>query len=39
MTSSMEAMGLLVSEVCEAAGLPYYYGPNTLTYTGAVLLA
>ncbi|MDR2632231.1 MAG: DUF2284 domain-containing protein [Treponema sp.] len=36
--SSMEAMGLLVSEVCKDNKLPYYYGPNTLTYIGCVLL-
>ena len=35
---SMEACGLLVSEVCEQAGLPYYYGPRTLTYTSCILL-
>lgn len=34
---SMEAMGLVVSEVCKANGLPYYYGTNTLTYVGCVL--
>lgn len=35
---SMEAYGLLVSEVCRASGLPYYYGPHTLTYTACVLV-
>lgn len=35
---SMEAYGLLVSKVCEKSGLPYYYGPKTLTYTGCVLI-
>ena len=35
---SMEAYGLLVSKVCEKSGLPYYYGPKTLTYTSCVLL-
>ena len=39
MTVSMEAMGLVVSDVCTAAGLPYYYGPNTMTFVGCVLLA
>lgn len=34
---SMEAAGLVVSRVCKANGLPYYYGPGTLTYVGAVL--
>jgi predicted metal-binding protein len=38
MTISMEAMGMLVSEVCKDNHLPYYYGPNTLTYVGCVLL-
>lgn len=35
---SMEAYGLLVSKVCENSGLPYYYGPQTLTYTSCVLI-
>ena len=35
---SMEAYGLLVSKVCEKSGLPYYYGPRTLTYTSCVLI-
>lgn len=30
--SSMEAFGLVVSDVCTACGMPYYYGKNTLTY-------
>ncbi|MBE5056447.1 DUF2284 domain-containing protein [Pseudoflavonifractor sp. DSM 107456] len=34
---SMEAFGLLVSSACERAGVPYYYGPNTITYTSCVL--
>lgn len=34
---SMEACGLLVSEVCALAGLPYYYGPRTITYTSCIL--
>ncbi|MDR2479027.1 MAG: DUF2284 domain-containing protein [Treponema sp.] len=38
MIISMEAMGLQVSEVCAANGLPYYYGPATLTYVGCVLI-
>ena len=37
MLSSMEAYGLLVSEVCRDAGLPYYYGPGTLTYSACIL--
>lgn len=36
--SSMEAYGLLVSDVCEKNGLGYYYGPGTITYTGCYLL-
>lgn len=35
---SMEASGLVVSRVCESAGLPYYYGPRTITYTACVLI-
>jgi len=35
---SMEAFGLVVSDVCAANQLGYYYGPNTLTYTGCYLL-
>jgi len=35
---SMEAFGLVVSDVCEANGLGYYYGPDTVTYTGCYLL-
>lgn len=37
MLSSMEAYGLLVSEVCQSSGLPYYYGPRTLTYSACIL--
>jgi len=35
---SMEACGLLVSDVCAASGLGYYYGPETVTYTACLLL-
>ena len=35
---SMEASGLVVSDVCASNGIPYYYGPKTLTYTGCFLL-
>jgi predicted metal-binding protein len=38
MTVSMEAMGMVVSDVCRDNNLPYYYGPNTLTYVGCVLV-
>ena len=34
----MEGLGMIVSDVCKANGLKYYYGPGTLTYTGCVLL-
>ena len=35
---SMEASGLVVSEICEKSGLPYYYGPLTITYTCCILI-
>ena len=38
MTSSMEAYGILVTEVCQKCGLPYYYGPNKMAYTSCFLL-
>ena len=38
MLQSMEAAGLVVSDVCVQNGLGYYYGPGTLTYTGCLLL-
>lgn len=34
---SMEAYGLWVSEICRRSGLPYYHGPNTITYTACIL--
>ena len=34
---SMEAFGLVVSDVCTANGVSYYYGPRTITYTGCYL--
>ena len=34
---SMEACGILVSEACTLAGLKYYYGARTLTYSSCVL--
>ena len=34
---SMEAYGLWVSRVCEHSGLPYHYGPRTITYTSCIL--
>jgi len=35
---SMEAFGLIVTDVCADNDLGYYYGPNTITYTGCYLL-
>ena len=37
MTFSMEACGLLVSQVCKDCDTPYYYGPGTLTYSACVI--
>ena len=36
--SSMEACGMIVSEVCRQNRLKYYYGPNTVTYVACVLV-
>lgn len=35
---SMEAYGLVVSKTCEDSGMKYYYGPQTITYSGCVLV-
>ena len=35
---SMEAYGLLVSQVCDACGLAYYHGAGTLAYVSCILL-
>ncbi|MDO5456416.1 MAG: DUF2284 domain-containing protein [Eubacteriales bacterium] len=35
--TSMEAYGLLVTDVCRSANTPYYYGRNTVTFTSCVL--
>jgi predicted metal-binding protein len=35
---SMEAAGLIVSDVCKANSIDYYYGPKTLTYTSCYIL-
>lgn len=35
--TSMEAYGLLVTDVCKSAATPYYYGRNTVTFTSCVL--
>ncbi len=36
-TSSMEAYGMIVSQVCEQNDMKYYYGKNTLAYTSCCL--
>ena len=36
--ASMEAFGMLVTQVCQANNAPYYYGPCTLAYTGCFIL-
>lgn len=36
--SSMEAYGMLVSEVCKLNQLPYYYGPEKIAYTSCFLI-
>lgn len=38
MLSSMEAYGLLVSDVCTQSGMPYYRGEKTITFTSCILL-
>ena len=35
--SSMEAYGMLVSEICQKNQLKYYYGSNTISYVACVL--
>ena len=35
---SMEAAGLLVSDVCAKSGIPYYNGKNTTTFISCVLI-
>jgi len=37
--SSMEAFGLLVSDVCLKSGLQYNYGPRTITYSSCILFS
>ena len=36
--SSMEAFGMLVSDVCTANHVPYYHGENTIAYVGCYLI-
>ena len=38
MTSSTEAMGLLVLEACKRNGLTYYCGPNPIACASCFLL-
>lgn len=38
MTSSMEALGMLVLQICKDNGLQYYYGTNYIAYTSCFLL-
>lgn len=35
---SMEAYGMVVSDVCRANNLKYYYGPQTISYTSCILI-
>lgn len=35
--SSMEAHGLLISQVCKDIGIPYYHGEKTITYFSCIL--
>ena len=35
--SSMEALGMLVLEVCKANDMRYFYGENTIAYTSCFL--
>ena len=36
--SSMEAYGILVSDLCKDNGVAYYYGPDTISFTSCFLL-
>ena len=36
--SGMEGYGLVVSDVCKKNGIKYYYGPNTVTFSGMFLI-
>ena len=36
--ASMEAWGMVVSDVCRDNGVKYYYGPLTIAYTSCILL-
>ena len=37
MSSPMEGYGMVISEVCKANDIKYYYGKGTLTYVGCYL--
>ena len=37
MFPSLEACGLVVSDVCQMAEVPYYHGPRTIAFIGAAL--
>lgn len=36
--SSMEGYGLFVTQVCRDAGVPYYHGERTISYTACILI-
>lgn len=36
--ASMEAYGMLVTQICQDNHISYYYGPNTIAYTSCFLL-
>jgi len=36
--SSMEAYGIVVSDICAQNGMKYYYGPGTIAYTSCCLI-
>ncbi|NLK65029.1 MAG: DUF2284 domain-containing protein [Tissierellia bacterium] len=36
--ASLESYGIYVSRLCRDNGLAYYYGPDTMSYTGCFLL-
>lgn len=38
MTSSMEAYGIMVMDVCKANGMQYYYGSDKISYISCFLL-
>jgi len=35
---SMEAAGLVVSDVCKSAGIPYNHGPNFIAYISCIVI-